>query len=119
MPDTDDRLIERGRELAGTKSVNEQVAEACGFTIDRRLGDGAIAVNQWRDAATVFEPDTDKAAALDALEAYAKKRDIGVQFDLIAGKWKWTAWFHFASGNGDFCTAICRAILAAEEKRNV
>lgn len=111
------------------KSVNEQVAAACGFeTYEGAQGLFRVETDEDSenfDNGVIFEPATDKAAALKALEAYCDKHDCcgcsWTRFPATPPN-PVTHWISIDGrddiGGDSFCTAICRAILAAEEKRD-
>ena len=95
-------------------TTNELVAKACGFT----QGHWSGCTNEWREGRESFRPDTDPAAALFALEAYCDKcsfmvtikRDLSGEYDCYIG-----SSLEYRHHKGALCTAICAAILAAEE----
>lgn len=112
MPDTDDRLIERGRELAATKPVPEQVAAACGFDYDLELDSFGDRLEVWVGGKR-FAPDTDPVAAEHAMTAWAILKGVHPRLEYSPISQEWHCWavndngLSVGSGLGDFCTAIC------------
>ena len=105
--------------------ANERIAEACGFTIYDKSG-RKVSVDEYGDSCNRFDPATDPAAALFALEAYAKKNSLayaihgGVNQSFNVGFYGRslpTTVREFYVTSDSLCQAICRAILQAEKER--
>ncbi len=116
--------------------TNERVAEACGFTKKDTEAIPGLTITHWHEwcehtgclEADSFQPATDPAAAMFALEAYCASR--GYRWQVTGGRdrrdyHKRAHRCHFVLRKGVYVDeigdspehAICRAILAAEEAR--
>lgn len=101
--------------------LNEAVAKKLGLAkcLDDR---GHVWVDEYFQRDKLFDPATDPAAALWALERYCDERKLDPALEKYEGHWECQLWHDVAGGSkvlnrgeGTFCEAICRAIVKAAE----